>query len=86
MVISYVYSTCWRMKLVYYEHQHIPPTLNFWSSSSKAKPEVMQEIRGNTSIDPCLDLPNGLMRPYLEVPTHLIELFGDFFTLSWVVE
>jgi hypothetical protein len=46
----------------------------------------MQEIRDNTIVDPCLDLPNGLMRPYLVVPTHLMELFVDFFTLSWAVQ
>jgi hypothetical protein len=46
----------------------------------------MQEIRDNTSVDPCLDLPNGLMRPYLTVPTHLMELFMEFFTLSLAFE
>jgi hypothetical protein len=63
-----------------------PSSLNFCSSSSKAKSEAMQEVQDNTSIDPCLDLPNGLMRPYLVVPTFLMELFVDFFTLSWAVE
>jgi hypothetical protein len=63
-----------------------PPTLNFCSSLSKAKPEAMQEIRDNTSVDPCLDLPNGLMRPYLAVHTYLMELFVEIFTLSWAVE
>jgi hypothetical protein len=61
-------------------------SLDFCSSSSKAKPEAMQEIQCNTSVDPCLDLPNGLMRPYLAVPTHLMELSVEFFTLSWAVE
>jgi hypothetical protein len=46
----------------------------------------MQEIRDNTSVDLCLDLPNGLMRPYLAVPTYLIELFAKKFTLYWAVE
>jgi hypothetical protein len=55
-----------------------PPSLNFCSSPSKAKPEAMQEIRDNTSVDPCLDLPNGLMRPYLVVLTHPMELFVEF--------
>jgi hypothetical protein len=63
-----------------------PPSLNFCSSSSKAKLVAMQEIQDNTSVDPCLDLPNGLMRPYLVVPTYLMEHFVEFFTLSWVVE
>ena len=63
-----------------------PPSLNFCSSSRKAKPEAMQEIRNITSVEPCLDLPNGLMRPYLAVPTYLMELFVEFFTSSWVVE
>jgi hypothetical protein len=26
------------------------------------------------------------MRPYLAVPTYLMELFVEFFTLSWAVE
>jgi hypothetical protein len=63
-----------------------PPCLNFCSSSSKAKPEAMHEIRDNTSVDPYLDLPNGLVRPYLAVPTHLMELFMEFLTLAWAVE
>jgi hypothetical protein len=46
----------------------------------------MQEIRDNTSVDPCLDLPNGLMRPYLVVPTYLMEFFVKIFTSSWAVE
>jgi hypothetical protein len=46
----------------------------------------MQEILDNTSVDPCLHLPNGLMRPYLAVPTYLMDIFMEFFTLSWVVE
>jgi hypothetical protein len=54
------------------------PNLNFCSSSSKAKPEAVQEIRDNTSVDPCLDLPNGLMRPHLVVPTYLMELLWNF--------
>jgi hypothetical protein len=58
------------------------PSLNFCSSLSKAKSEAMQEIRDNTSVDSCLDLLNGLMRPYSVVPTYLME----FFTLSLVVE
>jgi hypothetical protein len=32
------------------------------------------------------DLPNGLMRSYIAVPTYLMELFVKFFILSWVVE
>jgi hypothetical protein len=46
----------------------------------------MQDIRDNTSVDPYLDLPNGLMRPYLAVRTYLMELFLEFTTLSWTVE
>jgi hypothetical protein len=38
----------------------------------------MQEIQDNTSVDPCLDLPNGLMSPHLTVPTYLMELFVEF--------
>jgi hypothetical protein len=63
-----------------------PPSLNFCSSSSKAKAEAMQEIRDNTSVDPCSNLPNESMWPYLVVPTYLMELFVEFFTLSWAVE
>jgi hypothetical protein len=46
----------------------------------------MQEIRDDTNVDPCIDLPNGLMRPYLAVPTYLMELFMEFFTLSLAVK
>jgi hypothetical protein len=74
------------MKSTFSEHQHIPPSLNFCSSSSKAKPEVMQEIQDNTSVDPCSNLPNESMWPYLTVPTYLMELFVKKFTSSWVVE
>jgi hypothetical protein len=63
-----------------------PLSLNFCSSSNKDKPEAMQEIWDNTSVDPCLDLPNGLMRPYLVVPTYLMELFVKIFTMSWALE
>jgi hypothetical protein len=61
-------------------------SLNFCSYSSKAKPEAMQEIWDNTSVDPCSNLPNESMWPYLIVPTYLMELFVEFFTLSWVVK
>ena len=63
-----------------------PPSLNFCSSSRKAEPEAMQEIRDNTSVDPCSNLPNESIQPYLAVPTYLMELFVNFFTLSWAVE
>jgi hypothetical protein len=64
------------------------PSLIFCSSSSKAKPEAMQVIREKRSpfVGPCFDLPNGLMWPYLGVPTYLMELFIEFFTVSWAVE
>jgi hypothetical protein len=45
---------------------------------SKAKLEAMQEMRGNTSVDTCLDLLNKLMWSYLAVPTHLMELWWNF--------
>jgi hypothetical protein len=51
-----------------------PPSLNFFLSSSKAKPEPMQEIRDNTNVDPYSNLPNESMWPYLAVPTYLMEL------------
>jgi hypothetical protein len=51
-----------------------PPSLIFFSSLSKARPEAMQEIRDKTSVDPCLDLPDELMWPYLVVPTYLMKL------------
>jgi hypothetical protein len=38
----------------------------------------MQEMRGNTSVDTCLDLPIKLMWSYLVVPTHLMELWWSF--------
>jgi hypothetical protein len=60
-----------------------PPGLNFCSSSSKANPEAMQEIRDNTSVDTYLDLPNKLMSSYLAAPTYLMELFMEFCHLVW---
>jgi hypothetical protein len=63
-----------------------PPSLNSSSSSSKAKPEAMQEIQDNTSVDPCSNLPNESMWAYLVVPNYLMELFMEIVTLSWVVE
>jgi hypothetical protein len=66
-----------------------PPSLNFCSSSSKAKPEAVQEIRDNTSVDPCSNLPNESMYPYLVVPTYLMELLWKKFHLvldGWKVE
>jgi hypothetical protein len=45
---------------------------------SKAKPEAMQEMRDNTSVDTCLDLTNKLMWSYLAVPTHLMEFWWNF--------
>jgi hypothetical protein len=57
-------------------------SLNFCSSSSEAKPEAMQEIQDNTSVDPWSDLPNELIWLYLAVPTYLMELFVEFFTSS----
>jgi hypothetical protein len=38
----------------------------------------MQEIRENISVNPCLDLLNRLMRPYLAVPTYVMELWWKF--------
>jgi hypothetical protein len=46
----------------------------------------MLEIRDNTSVNTCLDLPNGIMRSYLVIPTYLMEHFVEFLTLPWVVE
>jgi hypothetical protein len=64
------------------------PKLKLLPPSSKTKPEAIQEIRDSISVDPCLDLPNALMRPYLAVPSCLMELFLDFHLLlgSWKVE
>jgi hypothetical protein len=63
-----------------------PPSLNFCSSSSKARPEALQEIRDNTSVGPLSDVPDELMQPYLAVPTYIMELLWNFFTLSWAVQ
>jgi hypothetical protein len=54
--------------------------------SSKAKPEAMQEIRDNTSVDPCSNLPNESMWLYLVVLIYLKEPFVEFFTSSLTVE
>jgi hypothetical protein len=66
-----------------------PPSLNLCSSSSKAEPEAMQEIRDNTSIDPCSNLPNELVWPYLVVPTYLMKplwIFSHLVLGGWKVE
>jgi hypothetical protein len=66
-----------------------PASLNFCLSSSKAEPEAMQDIWDNISVDPCSNLPNELMRPYLAVPTYLMELLWNFSHLvlgGWKVE
>jgi hypothetical protein len=66
-----------------------PPILNFWSSSRKAEPKAMQEIRDNTSVDPSSNLPNELMRPYLVGPIYLVELLWNVSHLvlgGWKVE
>jgi hypothetical protein len=63
-----------------------PPSLNFCSALSKAKPEAMQEMQGNTSVDTCLDLLNKSLWSYLVVPTYLMELWWKKFAFSWVVE
>jgi hypothetical protein len=55
-----------------------PQSLNFCSSLIKARLEAMQEIRDNTSVDPCSDLLNELLRPYRAVPTYLMELLWKF--------
>jgi hypothetical protein len=65
-----------------------PPSLNFCSSSSKARPEAMQEIWDNTSVDSCSDLADELMQPYLAVRTYLMELLWIFHLVlcGWKVE
>jgi len=75
------------MKSVFYECQH-PPSLNFCSSSSKAKPEAIQEISDNTSVDPCSDLLDEWMLPYLVAPSYLMELLWNFQLVlgGWKVE
>jgi hypothetical protein len=79
MVISYIYWICWCMKSAFYEHQHIPQAWTF------ARPRAMQEMRGNTSVDTYLDLPNKLMWSYLSVPTYLMELWWIFSScLGWL--
>jgi hypothetical protein len=74
MVILYIYSICWRLKSVFYEHQTHLLSLNFYSPWRKARPEAMQEIRDNKSVDPWSDIPDELMQPYLAVPTYHMEL------------
>jgi hypothetical protein len=45
----------------------------------------MQEIRDNTSVDPCSDLPDELMQSYLAVPTYLMEPLWNFSPcLGWL--
>jgi hypothetical protein len=79
MVISYIHLICWCMKSTGASTH--PPSLNFCSSLSKA----MQEMRGHTSVDTCLDLPNKLMLSYLTIPTYLMELWWNFSPcLGWL--
>jgi hypothetical protein len=59
--------------LLFYTFTRHVGTLNRCFMS--AKPKAMQEIRDNTSVVPRLDLPNGLMRSYLIVPTYLMVFF-----------
>jgi hypothetical protein len=54
-----------------------PTSLIFCSSSSKAESKAMQEIWDNTSVDPCSNLPNESMWPYIAVSTYLMELFME---------
>jgi hypothetical protein len=60
-----------------------PPSLNFCSSSSKAKPEALQEIWDNTSVGTCSKLPNESMWSYLAVATYLMELLWNFSRSLW---
>jgi hypothetical protein len=51
----------------------------------QTKHEAMQEMRGNTSVDTCLDLPNKLMWSYPTIPTHLMELWWNISPcLGWL--
>jgi hypothetical protein len=48
------------------------------SANTSPELEAMQEIQDNTNMDPCSNLPNELVRPYLAVPTYLMELLWNF--------
>jgi hypothetical protein len=55
------------------------------SANTSPKLEAMQEMRDNTSVDICLDLPNKLMWSYLAVPTYFMELWWNFLPcLGWL--
>jgi hypothetical protein len=85
MVILYIYSTCWHMKSMFYECQHIPKLKlllvlkqsQTWSNARnlrqhRCRPLFKLTKRINVTI-PC--------GPYLP---H--RAFVEFFTLSWAVE
>jgi hypothetical protein len=53
MVILYIYSTCWRMKYVFYEHQQ-----HVWSRDQIC-PEIATGTRRLARISPTKDLVSG---------------------------
>jgi hypothetical protein len=81
MVILYIYSTCWRMKLMFYECQHIPK-LKLLLILAKPNLKQCKKFETTQNVDPSSNLPNESMWSYLVVPTYLMELLWNFFTLS----
>jgi hypothetical protein len=86
MVIPYTHSTCWRMKSMFYECQHIPKLKlllilkqsQIWSNARdpwqhKCRPMLKLTKRINLAIPCGLYLPLG-------------AFCRIFFTLSWMVE
>jgi hypothetical protein len=85
MVISYIYSTCWRKKSTFYECQHIPKlklllileqskTLSNATNSRQHKCRPMLKLTEWINVaTPC-----GPYLPY--------GVFVEFFTVSWAVE
>jgi hypothetical protein len=63
-----------------------PPNLNFCSSSSKAKPKAMQDIRDNTSVDSCSNYQMIQCGHTLRSLLTSWSFFVEFFTLSWMVK
>jgi hypothetical protein len=85
MVILYISSTCWHIKLTFYEHQHIPKLKlllvleqrQTWSNARNLRQYKCRALfKLNKRIN--VAIPCG---PYLP---HWA--FVEFFTLSWVVE
>jgi hypothetical protein len=75
MVILYIYSTCWRMKSVFYEHQHPPhrtsPVFTFVRGTDEEnQEEVISNFRTKIKHQPNWNLSNSTSLWDWEGPLH----------------